>query len=166
MQGTGCYGGRTGSVESRLGYVVQQFRDTVKDLVMCLLTYSSWTDLSNSILVVRRGNCTFLEKAMEADRQRARALVIVNIEDRIESPSSGLGIEPGISEAVVVGLNNRLTLISVANTTWETFLFHDKLAAWTNTVSGGDVEAIKPTAQIVPLKCVPGGKCSPLIAEG
>jgi hypothetical protein len=122
-------------------------------------------DLTDAILVVRRGNCTFLEKAVEADRQHARAVIIVNNEDRVESPSSGLGIDANVSEPVVVGLNSRITVISVANTTWESFAFHQKLARWTARVNGEDDSSARPLAQIVPLKCSPGGKCFPLIPE-
>lgn len=112
-------------------------------------------DVSGAILVVKRGGCSFLHKAHEAHRRQARALIIVNNEDRLESPSSGLGIEANVTESSVTAVAS-VTVVSVSNTSWATFMHNNRLAIH---------EEAKSMAQLIPLKCVAGGKCFPLIEE-
>lgn len=57
------------------------------------------------LLIVQRGNCTFLEKALNALKSGAKALAIINTEDRIESVASGLGIDPKITAEMVTPLD-------------------------------------------------------------
>jgi len=46
-------------------------------------------NLSNIVYAVRRGECTYLDKAVYAARKNASALLIINHLDRIDSPASG-----------------------------------------------------------------------------
>lgn len=112
-------------------------------------------DVVGAILVVKRGGCSFLQKAQEAHRRQARAIIIVNNEDRLESPSSGLGIEANITESSVTAVAS-VTIVSVANSSWATFVHNHRLASHEET---------KSMAQMIPLKCVAGGKCFPLVDE-
>lgn len=108
-------------------------------------------DLTNKIYVIQRGECTFLVKAKIANALNASILIIVNSEDQLESPSSGLGVDPAVKLEHVEALE-RMAIISVANTTWAKL----ELAALTSPSA---------YAQVVPLKCAPGGKCFPLMEE-
>ena len=49
------------------------------------------------MVLVKRGNCTFLEKATIALAGGARMLVIVNTEDRIEAVATGIGIDKDVT---------------------------------------------------------------------
>lgn len=53
------------------------------------------------MLIVGRGNCTFLEKAQHAQRAGAAVLAIVNTEAKAEAVASGLGIDPSITPEMV-----------------------------------------------------------------
>jgi hypothetical protein len=63
---------------------------------------STW---SGKAIVVRRGNCTFLQKAKIANTGNASVLIIVNTEDRVDSPSSGLGVDKNVTEPEVLALD-------------------------------------------------------------
>lgn len=56
------------------------------------------TRLTNKIVIVKRGNCTFYQKATLAFAANISVLAVVNNEDRLESPASGLGIVKEIKE--------------------------------------------------------------------
>jgi hypothetical protein len=61
---------------------------------------SSYEDkLTHKIAVVKRGNCTFYQKAEVAFAANISVLVVVNNEDRLESPASGLGVVKEIKES-------------------------------------------------------------------
>lgn len=55
--------------------------------------------LTEKIVVVKRGNCTFYQKAEFAFAANISVLAVVNNEDRLESPASGLGIVKEIKES-------------------------------------------------------------------
>lgn len=59
------------------------------------------SEYQNKILIIGRGNCTFLEKAQHAHRAGAAVLAIVNTEDKVEAVASGLGIDPNITPEMV-----------------------------------------------------------------
>lgn len=107
-------------------------------------------DLTNKIYIIKRGDCTFLQKAANAKAANATALLIVNNDDQVESPSSGLGIFKNITEESVLSIDP-MSIVSTANTTWAKFESAAKLQPL--------------SLQIVPLKCPPGGKCAPVIEE-
>lgn len=107
---------------------------------------------TNKILMVRRGNCTFLEKALNAHKWNASGLIIVNNEDRLDHPSSGLGVEKNISEAMVLSLG-QFPVLSFANTSWAKFEHAIKFNHEHTTF-----------INIIPLKCAPGGSCKPVTA--
>lgn len=111
-------------------------------------------NLTNKFFVIQRGNCTFLTKALAAHNANAAALIVVNNEDQIESPSSGLGVDPKVKESQVLSLNN-LAIISIANTSW---------AKLESTLKFSNSREI-PNAHIVPLKCGSGGICAPVTLE-
>jgi hypothetical protein len=74
-------------------------------------------DYHGSVVAVLRGNCTFLTKATNAKNFNASALIVVNTEDRLESPSSGLGVDKNITDGMVLALGN-FPVLTFANTTW------------------------------------------------
>ena len=102
---------------------------------------------TNKMLVVRRGNCSFLAKATLARQLNVSVLLVVNNEDRLDSPASGLGIDPNVTEKMVDAVAG-LSIISVANTSWAKLAF-----------------SAPAPAHIVPLKCGPGGTCKPTLEE-
>ena len=104
-------------------------------------------------IIVRRGQCSFLTKALNAKRFNASALIIVNTEDTLEPPASGYGIDKNVTEASVLSLGN-FPILSCANTTWAklnaTIHFNLPLTTY---------------IRIVPLFCKTGGICGPVIEE-
>ena len=74
-------------------------------------------DLTGIILAVRRGNCSFLTKATIAHKANATALIIVNTEDRLDSPAAGLGIDHNVTDAQVTAVAS-LPVITLSNTSW------------------------------------------------
>lgn len=54
---------------------------------------------AESIVVVQRGGCPFLQKALNAMHAGADALVIVNSERTLVYMGSGVGVEQGVDEA-------------------------------------------------------------------
>lgn len=122
----------------------------------CREEYSSLdtdVDYSGKTLVVQRGNCTFLSKAQHAKALNASGLIIVNTEDRLESPSSGWGVDKNVSIAMVDALKD-LYIIGMSNTTWakinKALEFHGSGATFVS---------------VVPLKCALGKTCSPVVDE-
>ena len=79
-------------------------------------------NLSNIVYAVRRGECTYLDKADWASRRNASALLIINNLDRIDSPSSGLGIDPEITQKQVDRVK-ALPIFSMSNTSWPKLSF-------------------------------------------
>lgn len=110
-------------------------------------------DHEGHIVFVRRGNCTFLEKAALAKRKNAAALIVVNSEDKLESPSSGLGVDRSIKEDEVLAIGD-FPVIALANTSWAKLVYAVTVNAPASTF-----------VTVVPLKCVTGGKCVPLLEE-
>eukprot|EP01034_Spumella_vulgaris_P022410 gene22410-28534_t len=110
-------------------------------------------DYSGKTLLIKRGECTFLVKAQNAKAMNAAGLVVVNTEDRLESPSSGLGVDKNITDAMVLPLNS-LHVVSVSNTSWikltKALEFNSPSATYVS---------------LVPLKCHSGGSCAPVVAE-
>lgn len=117
------------------------------------LSQDEGVDFSGKTVIMRRGNCTFLSKAQYAKRLNAAGLILINTEDRLESPSSGLGVDKNITAAVVEQLND-LYVIGMANTSWakinKALEFHGTGAVFVN---------------VVPLKCALGKTCAPVIDE-
>lgn len=108
-------------------------------------------NLSDQIFIVMRGNCTFLRKAMVAFQANAKALIIVNSEDKLESPSSGLGIDKSINDRDVSQLKG-LSIIMTSNTSWAKFQMSSKYHQ--NAI-----------ASIIPLQCGTNGACLAVIEE-
>lgn len=100
---------------------------------------------------VRRGECSFLTKALNAKRFNASLLVIVNTDDSLEPPASGYGIDKNISEATVLSLGN-FPILSVANTTWSKLTAALRFNLPQSTF-----------VQAVPLHCKSGGVCGPVL---
>ena len=112
-------------------------------------------DYQGSVIAVMRGNCTFLAKALNAKRFNAGGIIIVNNEDRLESPASGLGVDKNITEAAVLSLN-KFPVLALANTTW---------AKLSYTYSSNVQAGVATYIDMVPLKCKSGGICTPLLEE-
>jgi hypothetical protein len=138
--------------------------DLSKTLYECASSYENWDQHSKTVVnyhqrmvVVKRGICPFVEKAITAFRHNASGIIIINTEDKIESPSSGIGIYPNITEAMIVPLKS-FSVLSVANASGPSLIssvqFHQQLSA--NNY---------PSIAIVPLKCHTGGKCLPVTTE-
>ena len=118
----------------------------------CLPYSDNNSSLTNKIYVVKRGNCTFMNKATLAAYANASVLLVVNNQDRVESFASGYGIDPTIKLPQVEFLN-KLTVAAVANSTWP------KLDYAYNRFN----ESL--SASMVQLKCGTGGLCYPLTDE-
>ena len=112
-------------------------------------------DYQGSMIAVMRGNCSFLAKALNAKRFNAGGIIMVNNEDRLESPASGLGIDKNISEALVLSLKS-FPIITFANTSWSKL----DLTYHANQKAG-----VTTYIDMVPLKCKTGGICAPLLEE-
>jgi hypothetical protein len=108
-----------------------------------------------SVVAVMRGNCTFLQKAHNARNGNASALIIVNSEDRLESPSSGLGVDKNITDGMVTTLNS-FSILTFSNTSW---------AKLRRSVDVNRQAGASTYIDIVPLKCKSGGVCAPLLEE-
>lgn len=54
------------------------------------------------MIVVQRGECTFLEKAVAAHALNTTMVAVVNNVDKLESPSSGLGVVSEIKDHMVL----------------------------------------------------------------
>jgi hypothetical protein len=106
------------------------------------------------MVVVKRGICPFVEKALNAFRHNASGVIVINSEDKIESPSSGVGIFPNITDAMLQPLKS-FSVLAVANTSGEALIssvkFHQQLSAENY-----------PQIAVIPLKCHTGGKCLPV----
>lgn len=105
-------------------------------------------DLSGAVLVVKRGNCSFLGKAVAAVAANATALIIVNTEDRLDAPSSGVGIDPNVTDAMHNSVS-KLAVVCTSNNSFAKFVFAARRERDT-------------AVHIVPLRCVSGGKCAPV----
>jgi hypothetical protein len=103
-------------------------------------------DLSSRVFVVRRGDCSYLEKAMYAVERNATALIIVNHADRIDAPASGYGVDKSVTLRQVEGVRG-LPIVSISNTSWSKLSF----AAADPFQNPAGVHV-----QFIPLKC--GGK--------
>lgn len=128
-----------------------------KSVLGCSATDSdgNFINYQGSVAAVLRGNCTFLHKAHVAKNANASALIIVNTEDRLESPSSGLGVDKNITDGMVTALD-KFPVITFSNTTWAKL--HRSVE--TNRQAGASTYI-----DIVPLKCKTGGVCAPLLEE-
>ncbi len=108
-----------------------------------------------NVVLVKRGNCTFLQKALNLKANNATGMLVVSTEDRLESPSSGYGVDKNITEHVVNSLGN-FFVVQSANTTW---------GSLQRTVEFYAAEHKLPTFHVVPLQCHTGGHCNPLTRE-
>ena len=109
-------------------------------------------DLTGKVVIIRRGTCTFLEKAQHALQAKASAVIAVNTVDGLESPSSGLGIDKTVTYDMVKPIDDKLSIVAVANTSW---------AKFQHTVENAKGSPVY--LHIVPLRC--GSTCAPVIAE-
>ncbi|KAJ1416778.1 hypothetical protein B484DRAFT_454184 [Ochromonadaceae sp. CCMP2298] len=110
-------------------------------------------DYQGSIVIAQRGRCTFLSKALHALHLNASGLIVVNSEDRLESPSSGLGIDKTISETHVKTLA-KFPVLAFSNTTWVKVEY---------AVRANELKGESTYIDIVPLQCKSGGSCRPLL---
>ena len=108
-------------------------------------------NLTESIYIVKRGNCSFLTKATNAKKMNAKILLIVNNVDNLESPSSGHSIDSAITDKQLNYVKD-LTIISTSNTTWSKFLFN----SYNN---------LKSIGHVIPLKCHANGICNAVTDE-
>jgi hypothetical protein len=102
------------------------------------------------MFVVTRGECTFLQKSLAARASKAALLVIVNSEDKLESVTTGYGIDKSIKNKDIETLH-KFSVISTANTS---------LAPLQYAVAATDEPLL---GHAVPLKCGKLGKCAPSI---
>lgn len=109
-------------------------------------------DYGGDFVLARRGNCTFLQKALLAKAHNAAGLIIANTEDSLDHPSSGLGVDKNITEAAVASLG-AFTVLGMSNQSWAPL-----------TAALRFVDHRLPV-HIVPIKCQTGGKCQPLLEE-
>jgi hypothetical protein len=79
-------------------------------------------DLTGKVYVVKRGHCSFLQKAQYAYKHNASALLIVNDVDRLETAASGYGINPRVTSKDVK-LVQSLPVFSVSSTAWAKLAF-------------------------------------------
>jgi hypothetical protein len=82
-------------------------------------------------------------------------MIVVNSEDKLEAPSSGLGIDRNVTDSMVLQFN-KFPILALSNTTWSKLVMSVRLNKMVQSASFVDV---------VPLKCRPGGTCMPLLPE-
>lgn len=82
-------------------------------------------------------------------------MIVVNSEDKLEAPSSGLGIDRNVTDSMVLQFN-KFPILALSNTTWSKLVMSVHLNKMVHSASFVDV---------VPLKCRPGGTCMPLLPE-
>ena len=82
-------------------------------------------------------------------------MIVVNSEDKLEAPSSGLGIDRNVTDSMVLQFN-KFPILALSNTTWSKLVMSVHLNKMVHSASFIDV---------VPLKCRPGGTCMPLLPE-
>lgn len=104
---------------------------------------------------MKRGSCTFLEKAEIAMKRNATGIIIVNTRDALEILSSGIGLDKSITDQRVLALN-QLSVVSLANTSWHALKYSFGKASQNN---------IQLTGQLVPLKCGLKSECVPVLGE-
>jgi hypothetical protein len=117
------------------------------------------TNYQKRVILVKRGNCPFVEKALFALAHNASGIIIVNNEDKIDSPSSGIGIYNNITDAMLTPLKNFI-ILSVSNTSGESLYSSVKF----HSHNYNNINSF-PSVAIVPLKCHTGGKCLPVTKE-
>lgn len=105
------------------------------------------TNFTNCLYIVRRGSCSFLQKAQNAKIMNTSGIIIINNEDRLEALSSGVGVLPNITEDDIKPLKD-FPVLSTPNITMSKLVF-SLLAAPNNRLN----------AYTVPLKCGTGGRC-------
>jgi hypothetical protein len=121
------------------------------NLIECNSSHT--TNYHKQFVLAMRGNCTFLEKALNALSNNATGMIVVNTEDKLESPASGVGIDRNITEEMVQPLAN-FPLVSISNTSWEPL---------NKAIQFNQYHPLP--VHIVPLKCRTGGQCLPLLKE-
>lgn len=110
-------------------------------------------NLTGCIYVVKRGNCSFLQKAQIALKGNATVLLIVNNEDKLNPPSSGYGIDHTVKDADLNRVK-RLPIISTSNTSWASFQY---IQPYKNSSTS------TAKAHIIPLRCNgSSGNCAPV----
>ena len=104
--------------------------------------------ITGKMFVVTRGKCTFLQKSLSARASNAKLLVIVNFEDKLESATTGYGIDKNIKNKDIQTLH-KFSVISTSNTSLAPLQY----AA---NINSGDL-----MGHVVPLKCGKLSKCAP-----
>ena len=79
-------------------------------------------DLTGKVYVVKRGHCTFLQKAQYALRYNASALLVVNNVDKLERAASGYGVDRKVKSRDVLEVG-KLPVFSVSNAAWAKLAF-------------------------------------------
>lgn len=113
------------------------------------------------LVLVKRGLCPFVEKALNAFHHNASGIIVVNSEDKLESPSSGIGIYRNITEESLAPLKS-FPVVSVSNNSGEALYY---AAKFHDNQSPDDNDSNFPVIYTVPLKCHIGGKCLPVVKE-
>lgn len=62
--------------------------------------------MTGKMFIVQRGECTFLQKAKQVNAVGGSVIAIINNIDKLESPSSGLGIDKTIKEDMVLAVKD------------------------------------------------------------
>lgn len=104
----------------------------------------------NTYIVVKRGMCSFLQKAqfVKSNYRSASGMIVINNVDQVESPSSGYGIDKSITDNAVVSFNKQpseqFIILSVSNSSW---------AKLERSISANKYYNLDTMAAAVPLKC-------------
>jgi hypothetical protein len=112
---------------------------------------------NGAFVLARRGDCSFLQKALIAKASNASGLLIVNTEDRLDSPASGHGIDRSISESKVLSLG-QFAVLGLSNGSWAPLQVALRYQPSSSPNQG-------LAMHIVPIKCYTGGKCLPMLEE-
>jgi len=105
------------------------------------------------IVVAIRGICPFLIKTEFAFAGNADGVLIVNTEDVLEPVSSGLGVDPTITDKRVLSLSN-IPVMSTPNTSW---------AAIKYSLTAASKAEQKVLGQFIPIKCGGKGTCEAVL---
>lgn len=109
-------------------------------------------DLTDKIVITQRGECSFLQKALNAKRAGASVLAVVNDVDKIDNIASGFGVDKNVTEAMI----NEVAKLSIVSLSSQALIpLQHAVKTSTFPLKG----------QIIPVKCGVSGSCDPVIEE-
>jgi hypothetical protein len=129
---------------------------------------SSQIDYEGDIIVVQRGVCSFLQKALIAKvHHNASGMLVINNVDLLESPASGVGIDKNITEELLSPIAN-FFVATVSNNSFCSLEQAIKVHGTKNDNNNHNNHhdgSVRLLIQIVPLSCKAKKSCQPVTLE-